>query len=680
MNAQGLKQMQETSLPSFSTFNPQQVEPALDAILQANLAEVERLLDDAKPYTWDSLMRPLELMDDHLNSMWSIVAHLHSVLDSKELRKVYNACLPKLSEYATHMSHNKRFYEAVVEISTHNNQQLDQARRQVIHNDLRDFKLAGVALEEKAKKRFAELQTKLSQSTSKFEENLLDATQGWSKLVSDEKELQGLSENAKKIAQETAKRQNLSGWLFTLDLPSYQAVLTYADNRKLREEMYCAYITRASDQGPNAGKWDNTAVMYEILAIRHEMATLLGFKNFAEYSLTKKMAKTEAEVLDFLNNLAAKSLPKAREEFAELGEFAKQEHGIDELAPWDIAYYSEKLCMKHYAVSQEELRPYFPEDRVLSGMFAVIQRLYGMQVKEMQGVDVWHPDVKFFHIIDAANNLRGMFYLDIYARPHKRGGAWMDDCRVRMMDAHGKVQAPIAYLTCNFNPPAANVPALLTHDDVLTLFHEFGHGLHHMLTQINYAAVSGINGVLWDAVELPSQFMENWCWQEEVLQLISKHYQTGESLPKHLIDKIRAAKNFQAGMQMVRQLEFSVFDFRLHSEFNNNPDVIQKILNTVRKELSVIPVLPINRFQHSFSHIFGGGYAAGYYSYKWAEVLSSDAFSKFEENGIFDRKTGEQFLHEILEKGGSEPPMKLFVNFRGREPRIDALLKHCGIM
>lgn len=668
-------------LPSFSEFNVQQIEPNLDGVLKANLAEVEQLLAGSKSYTWDNLMRPLELMDDRLNSMWSIVAHLHSVLDSKELRKAYNACLPKLSEYSTQMSHNKKLYSALKKIhEAPEYRKLNTAQQQVIQNDLRDFKLAGVALEEQDKKRFAELQKKLSQATAKFEENVLDATQGWSKLVDIENDLGGLSENAKKIAQETAKQHNMSGWLFTLDFPSYQAVITYADNRKLREEMYCAYITRASDQGYNAGKWDNTETIYTILSIRREMARLLGFKNFAEYSLARKMAATEKEVLDFLNNLSEKSLTKARQEFSELSEFARKEYGLDELAPWDIAYYSEKLCVKHHAVSQEELRPYFPEDRVLEGMFTVVQRLYGLKVKEVKGVDVWHKDVRFFHIFDAANDLRGMFYLDSYARPHKRGGAWMDDCRVRMIKENGELQIPIAYLTCNFNPPTASAPALLTHDDVLTLFHEFGHGLHHMLSRVDYAAVSGINGVLWDAVELPSQFMENWCWEEEVLLLISQHYQTGESLPKDLIEKISAAKNFQIGMQMIRQLEFSIYDFRLHGEFNNDKQQIQSLLDEVRKQLSVIPILPINRFQNSFSHIFGGGYAAGYYSYKWAEVLSSDAFSKFEENGIFDRKTGEQFLHEILEKGASEHPMRLFENFRGRKPSIDALLKHCGIL
>lgn len=669
------------ALPHFSKFEPALIETNLEAVLNNNLQEVEHLLQSAKPYTWDSLMRPLELMDERLNSMWSIVQHLHAVLDSKALRAAYNACLPKLSAYATQMSHNQKLYAAVLEIAASPDyQQLNPMQRQVIQNDIRDFKLAGVALEEKAKQRFADLQTALAQATSKFEENLLDATQGWSKLVTDESELQGLSANAKEIALEAARQQNLSGWLFTLDFPSYQAVITYADSSKLREEIYRAYVTRASDQGPNAGKWDNSDIMFEVLSIRQEMASLLGFKNFSQYSLAKKMAKTEEEVLDFLNSLAEKSLPKARQEFAELTAFAKQKYGISELAPWDIAYYSEKLCVKQHAISQEELRPYFPADQVLAGMFTVIERLYAMQVKEMKDVGVWHKDVRFFQIFDSENNLRGMFYLDMYARPHKRGGAWMDDCRVRMIQENGKLQFPIAYLTCNFNPPSASTPALLTHDDVLTLFHEFGHGLHHMLTQVDYAAVSGINGVLWDAVELPSQFMENWCWQEEVLQLISKHYQSGEPLPKEMIAKLHAAKNFQAGMQMVRQLEFSIYDFRLHSEFNKDKTQIQTVLDSVRKKLSVVPILPINRFQHSFSHIFAGSYAAGYYSYKWAEVLSSDAFSKFEENGIFDRETGEQFLHEILEKGGAEPPMTLYVNFRGREPRIDALLRHSGIL
>lgn len=665
----------------FSEFNPKKVEAELDLIIKKNLEEVDQLLIQKQPYTFDNLMRPLELLDERLNSMWSVVAHLHSVLDSKELREVYNTCLPKLSDYSVKMSHNKKLYEAILEIQKNDEySKLNIAQKKIIQNDLRDFKLAGVSLEEKNKKRFADLQANLSQLTARFEENVLDATQAWSKLVTDEKELQGLSDNAKKIAQETAKKRQMSGWLFTLDFPSYHAIIVYADNRKLREELYHAHVTRASDQGPDAGKWDNAEVMYNILSARHEMAELLGFKDFAEYSLTRKMAKTKKEVLDFLNSLAEKSLHKARQEFSELCLFAKQEHGIEKLEPWDIAYYSEKLCVKQYAVSQEELRPYFPEDHVLKGMFTVVQRLYGIQVKEIKDVDTWHKDVRFFHITDSKDTLCGMFYLDNYARSHKRGGAWMDDCRVRMIKENGELQIPIAYLICNFNPPSIGTPALLTHDDVLTLFHEFGHGLHHMLSKINYAAVSGINGVAWDAVELPSQFMENWCWQEEVLKLISCHYKTGEYLPEDLINKIRASRNFQAGMHIVRQLELGKYDFVLHSEFKNNKEDIQNILNIIRQELRVIPVLPNNRFQNSFSHIFAGGYAAGYYSYKWSKVLSSDAFSKFEEEGIFDRKTGERFLHEILEKGGSEEPMQLFENFRGRKPEIDALLRHSGII
>ena len=665
----------------FSEFNPQKIEANLDVIIKKNLEEVDRLLIQKQPYTFDNVMRPLELLDERLNSMWSVVAHLHSVLDSKELREVYNTCLPKLSDYSVKMSHNKKLYEAILEIQkNYEYSKLNIAQKKIIQNDLRDFKLAGVALEEENKKRFADLQATLSQFTTRFEENVMDSTQGWSKLVSDEKELQGLSENAKKTAQETAKKHQMSGWLFTLDFPSYHAIIMYADNRKLREELYYAYVTRASDQGPDAGKWDNTDTIYNILSIRHEMAELLGFEDFAVYSLARKMARTKKEVLDFLNNLAEKSLNKARQEFSELCLFAEQEYGVEKLEPCDIAYYSEKLCVKQYAVSQEELRPYFPEDHVLKGMFTVVQRLYGIQIKEIKDVDTWHKDVRFFHITDSKDIICGMFYLDSYARSHKRGGAWMDDCRVRMIKENGELQVPIAYLVCNFNPPSSDAPALLTHDDVLTLFHEFGHGLHHMLSKINYAAVSGINGVPWDAVELPSQFMENWCWQEEVLKLISCHYKTGESLPKDLINKIRASRNFQSGMHMIRQLEFSKYDFILHSESKNNKQDAQIILNKIREELSVLPVLPNNRFQNSFSHIFAGGYAAGYYSYKWSKVLSSDAFSKFEEKGIFDRKTGEEFLHEILEKGGSEEPMQLFENFRGRKPEINALLRHSGII
>ena len=456
-------------------------------------------------------------------------------------------------------------------------------------------------------------------------------------------------------------------------------VMSYADNRDLREEMYTAFATKASDQGPNAGKWDNTEVMADILKLRHELANLLGFANHAERSLATKMAQTPEQVLAFLNDLAARSKPIAEKEFAELKAYAKETAEMEDLQAWDVTYFAEKLRQQRYSISQEELKPYFPEDKVVSGLFAVVNRLYGLEISEQKDIDSWHKDVRFFEIHDADGELRGQFYLDLYARQHKRGGAWMDECLVRRKTAKG-IQTPVAFLTCNFSEPVGDKPALFTHDEVTTLFHEFGHGLHHMLTKVDYAGVSGINGVAWDAVELPSQFMENWCWEREALDLISGHYESGEKLPDDLYQKMIAARNFQSAMMMLRQLEFSLFDFRLHLEFEpDDGNQVDKILAEVREQVAVVKPPKFNRFAHSFGHIFAGGYAAGYYSYKWAEVLSADAFSKFEENGIFDRKPGLEFLSNILEQGGSKEPMELFIAFRGREPEIDALLRHSGI-
>jgi oligopeptidase A len=454
--------------------------------------------------------------------------------------------------------------------------------------------------------------------------------------------------------------------------------MLYADNAALREEMYRAYATKASDQGPNAGKWDNTNIIQQTLALRSEIAQLLGFSSYSERSLATKMAESTDQVTGFLRDLAAKSKPQAEKELEEVRAYAKDTHGVTELNAWDLPYYSEKLKQEKYTISDEMLRPYFPEDRVLSGLFEVVHRLYGLKIIEQPGIDTWHKDVRYFTITDSADALRGSFYLDLYARAKKRGGAWMDECRVRREKLDGELQLPVAYLTCNFNAPVGDKPALFTHDEVVTLFHEFGHGIHHMLTKMSVAGVSGINGVPWDAVELPSQFLENWCWEEDALNFISGHYETGAPLPADLLDRMLAARDYQAAMQMVRQLEFSLFDFLLHSESGDNVDV-QAILNSVRAEVAVNTPPAFNRFQHSFGHIFAGGYAAGYYSYKWAEVLSADAYSKFEEDGIFNRETGKAFLENILEMGGSRAPMDLFVAFRGREPNVDALLRHSGI-
>jgi oligopeptidase A len=667
-------------LPPFSQIKPEHVEPAMDTLIKENLQQLEKLLAQSPPYTWDNLMRPLENMDDKIDATWSAVNHMNAVVNSKALRTAHQACLPKLSDYSTQISHNEKLYQAIKSLAESAEfKKLNAAQQKVISNQLRDFRLAGIALSEKDKQRFAQLQKELSLLANKFEEHVLDATEGWVLQITDAAELSGLPEHAIAAAKEVAQRRQQEGWIFTLELPSYIAILMFADSRSLREKMYTAYITRASDQGPHAGTWDNSQIMQTILQKRHEIAELLGFKNYAELSLATKMAKKPQQVLDFLNELAVASLEKARTEFEELQNFARTKN-IHDLQAWDIAYFSEKLQQEKYAISQEDLRPYFPENHVIAGLFAVVQSLYGLDIREEKNPDVWHSHVRFFTIYDAQKNIRGQFYLDLYARIGKRGGAWMDECRVRRRLDNGDIQTPVAYLTCNFNPPVGNDPALFTHDDVLTLFHEFGHGLQHLLTTVDYADVSGINGIPWDAVELASQFMENWCWEEEGLQLTAKHYQTQKHLPEELFHKLNAAKNFQAAMQMVRQLEFSLFDFRIHQEYDaKKTDQVQTILNEVRKKISVVPVVNFNRFQHSFTHIFSGGYAAGYYSYKWAEVLSSDAFSKFEENGIFDAATGKLFLQTILETGGTEEPEILFERFRGRPPKIDALLRHNGI-
>jgi oligopeptidase A len=667
-------------LPPFSSLRPEHVEPAIDQLLDDNRRRVRQLLEANDRYSWDNLVQPLEDMEDRLNRAWSPVSHMNSVVNSEALRAAYNACLPKLSDYATEMGQNEGLYRAFKQIADGDEyHRLDTAQRKIIDNALRDFRLSGIELDAEQRARYKAIMQELSSLTSKFEENLLDATNGWSREVTDEALLAGMPDSAKALARQTAEQRGVDGWLITLEFPSYYPVLTYADNRELRREVYTAYVTRASDEGPNAGQWDNTPVMERILALRHEAAQLLGYANYAERSLATKMARSTDQVLGFLNDLAARALPMAKQDLEEVRAFARDNHSVTELESWDVAYYSEKLRQHKYAISQEELKPYFPEHRVLEGMFAVVERLYGLNIGREEGADVWHPDVRFYTIRDGKGTVRGQFFLDLYARPKKRGGAWMDECisRKRRGDA---LQVPVAYLTCNFAPPIGDDPALFTHDEVLTLFHEFGHGLHHMLTQVDYPSVAGIGGVAWDAVELPSQFMENWCWEREALDLIAGHYRTGEALPEALYHRMLAAKNFQSAMQMVRQLEFSIFDFRLHLEYDPaRGGRIYQILDEVREQVAVMRPPSFNRFPHSFSHIFAGGYAAGYYSYKWAEVLSADAFSAFEEAGIFDRGTGERFLASILEQGGSRDPMELFVEFRGREPTIDALLRHSGL-
>ncbi|HEY9148182.1 MAG TPA: oligopeptidase A, partial [Gammaproteobacteria bacterium] len=672
--------LQMDDLPPFHAIRPEHVEPAVDAVLAHNRAEVARLLAQ-DGYSWGTLVAPLETLDDRLSRIWSPVSHMNAVVNNPQLRESYEACLPKLSDYATEMGQNEQLYQAFESIRNGAEYAtLNTAQQKVIDNTLRDFRLSGVALPAEQKARYKALKSELSKLTTTFSNNLLDATNAWSKLIEDEAGVAGLPDSSKGMLRQAAEREGQQGWRVTLEFPSYFAVMAYADNRELREELYQAFVTRASDQGPDAGKWDNSEVMERILAIRHELSQLLGFQNYAERSLETKMAEDPQQVLDFLRDLAGRSIELAKAELEEIRAFARDKHGVAELQPWDLTYYAEKLRQAKYAISQEDLKPYFPEDRVVSGLFEVVRRLYGLDIREVKGIPAWHEDVRFFEIYDNSDELRGRFYLDLYARQNKRGGAWMDECIVRREREDGTVQIPTAYLVCNFAPPVGEDPALFTHDEVQTLFHEFGHGLHHMLTRIDTAGVAGINGVPWDAVELPSQFMENWCWEREALDLFAAHYKTGAKIPQELYDKMIAAKNFQAGMQMVRQLEFSLFDFRLHLEYQpEEGGRIQQILDEVRAEVAVVEPPEYNRFQHVFSHIFAGGYAAGYYSYKWAEVLSADAFSRFEEEGIFNQQTGLAFLENVLEQGGSREPMELFVAFRGRKPTIDALLRHSGI-
>lgn len=668
-------------LPPFSAIRPEDIVPAIQSALADCRAAVERVVAQPGPFTWDNLCQPLAESDDRLSRMWSPVGHLNSVKNSPELRAAYEQALPLLSKYSTWVGQHEGLYQAYRSLKEGAAfSQLSAPQRKSVDNALRDFELSGIGLSADKQQRYGEIVARLSELGSTYSNNVLDATMGWSKLITDQTELSGLP--ASVLAQAMVQAKEQEGWLLTLDMPSYLPVLTYADNRALREEMYRAFATRASDQGPNAGRWDNSAVMAETLALRHELAQLLGFETYADKSLATKMAESPQRVISFLNDLAKRARPQAKQELAQLRIFAKQhyDYGMDELEAWDITYYGEKQKQHMFSISDEQLRPYFPEQRVVEGLFEVVKRIYGITAKERGGVDTWHPDVRFFDLFDANGELRGSFYLDLYARENKRGGAWMDDCAGSLRRADGTLQKPVAYLTCNFNRPLGDQPALFTHNEVTTLFHEFGHGLHHMLTQIDTAGVSGISGVPWDAVELPSQFMENWCWEAEVLAFISGHYQSGEPLPQEMLDKLLAAKNYQAALFILRQLEFGLFDFLMH--FKYSPSSGAQILPTlaeVKKKVAVVSSPSWGRFPHAFSHIFAGGYAAGYYSYLWAEVLSADAYSRFEEEGIFNAETGQSFLDNILSRGGSEEPMVLFKRFRGREPQLDAMLRHYGI-
>ena len=670
--------LNNTGLPKFSQIQPEHVVPAIEQLIQQCRDTIEQVSQIDTP-TWENFYLPQAITGDKLSRAWSPVGHLNAVKNSPELREAYQACLPMLSEYSTWVGQHQGLYQGYVKLK--NSPEFatySLAQKKAIENSLRDFELSGISLPADKQKRYGEISARLSELSSQFSNNVLDATMGWDIVIEDEADLKGLPESALEGAKLSAQSKEKSGYRFTLEFPSYLPVMTYCENRELRQKMYEAYNTRASDQGPNAGKWDNSAIMAETLELRLELARLLGFESYADLSLATKMAENPTQVVDFLEGLANRSKEQGKKELAELKAFAKENYSVNELQPWDIAFYSEKQKQALYAINDEELRPYFPEERVLSGLFELVKRIFGMRVEEQKEFDSYHENVRFFNIFDETDRLRGSFYLDLYARENKRGGAWMDDCINQKRLADGSLQKPVAYLTCNFNKPIGDKPALFTHDEVTTLFHEFGHGIHHMLTEIDVGDVSGINGVPWDAVELPSQFLENWCWEEEALAFISGHYQTGEPLPKEKLTQLLKAKNFQAAMFVLRQLEFGLFDFRLHmSEPKEN--IVLDTLKAVKAQVAVVELPTFVRTPHSFSHIFAGGYAAGYYSYLWAEVLSADAFARFEEEGIFNREVGQSFLDNILTRGGSEEPMVLFERFRGRKPTLDALLRHKGI-
>jgi oligopeptidase A len=663
----------ETTLPAFASIRPEHVEPAIRELLALNRARIEELAALAEP-SFATLVEPLEELDHRLSRTWSPVSHLNAVVNSEPLRASYNACLPLLSAYHTDVAQNEALHRAYRAISEREQHILGAVERRVVEHTLRDFHLAGVGLDAERKQRFKTVLLELAQLQAKFEENVLDATNAWRHHVTDAAELAGVNEAIVEQARRRAHSERLEGWVLTLDQPTYVAVVTDGESQQLRRAFYEAWSTRASDRGPHAGRWDNTQVMEDILRHRHEAAQLLGFKSYAEYALAKRMARSCEEVLRFLHELAQTARAYAEREFAELVAFAGRP-----LNAWDVGFYAERLQRSRYAVSQEELRPYFGLPRVLAGLFEVAARLFDVRIRARDGVALWHPDVRFYELTDAAGHALGSFYLDAYARPNKRSGAWMDECIGRKHLAAGST-LPVAYLVCNFLPPSGSHPALLTHDDVLTLFHEFGHGLHHLLTRVDYPSLAGINGVAWDAVELPSQFLENYAWQPDVLQRISAHVESGATLPQQLQQRIIQTRSFQAGLQMVRQLEFSLFDFKLHAGYD--PKLggrIAAVLAEVRAAVTVTPIPEWNRFAHSFGHVFAGGYAAGYYGYKWAEVLAADAFGAFEEQGVFDRATAQRFLDAILARGGSRDALDGFIEFRGRRPDVRALLKQHGI-
>ncbi|MEO9077744.1 MAG: M3 family metallopeptidase [Rhodanobacter sp.] len=670
----------DDTLPAFSTIRPEHVEPAIDAILNDYRAGIDALLAPGAARDFTRVMLTQERLEQQLARAWAPVSHLHSVADNEALRKVYGPAEEKLTEHAIELGQNRALYSAVQALADAPDfATLPQPERALVEHALRDFKLSGVALEEPARSRFREIGVMLSRLSTEFSNAVLDASEAWREHISDERDLAGIPESGRAVLRQYAREQDLDGYLVTLKQPSVQAVLTYADDRGLRERVYWAYQTRASDQGPDAGKFDNSARIEQIMALRHEAAQLLGFANAAEESLATKMATSPTEVLEFLHDLVTRAKPVAQQELASLREFARTELKMDNLEAWDIAYVSEKLRVQRYALDEEQLKPYFPLPAVIDGLFGLTDKLYGIRLSRRDDIDVWHPDVRYYDVQDVDGRVFAGAYVDLYARSGKRGGAWMDVCRARFDDGD-QLQLPVAFLTCNFAPPTEGKPALLTHDDVLTLFHEFGHGLHHLLTDITLPSIGGIDGVEWDAVELPSQFMENFGWNRQALDLFAKHVETGERLPDELFDRMLAARHFHAGLFLVRQLEFALFDFLLHLEYDSAQGArTLAVLDQVRKQVAVLHPPAWQRFPHGFSHVFAGGYAAGYYSYLWAELLSADTFGEFEEHGVIDRATGERFRREFLAVGSSRPALESFIAFRGRKPQPEALLRSHGL-
>ena len=678
-----------SDLPRFAEIRPEHISPALDVLLERAQQAVARAEDPATPADWANAVQALEAATEPLGRAWGVVSHLSAVADTPELRQAHAENLPRMTEFWSSLGQSLALYEKYKALAASPEfAGMSAARHQLIENELRGFRLGGAELPEDKKPRFAEIQEQQAQLSKAFSDHVLDATNAYALVIEDEARLSGLPDDAREAARHAAEKGGKAGWKFTLHFPSYFPVQQYADDRALRQTLYEANVTRASELGPQHGQgqadWDNTANMREQLALRREEAQMLGYQCYGEVSLVPKMAESPAEVLRFLDELAVKARPYAEQDWAELKAFAAAELGLPELAPWDVAYASEKLRQQRYAFSEHEVKQYFPEAKVLEGLFGVVQKLFSVRI-EPEPAQTWHPDARFFRVSTADGTLLAQFYIDLYAREGKRGGAWMDDARGRKVLEHGGVQTPVAYLTCNFSAPVGGKPALFTHDEVITLFHEFGHGLHHMLTQVGELGVSGINGVEWDAVELPSQFMENFCWEYEVLTGMTQHVDTGAPLPRALFDRMLAAKNFQNGMMTLRQIVFSSFDMHLHTDFDPaGATSVLELSRQINDRVHVVPQHPLSRWPNTFSHIFAGGYAAGYYSYKWAEVLSADVYAAFEEAAqlsgtVLDSETGARYQREILSVGGSRPAMDSFVAFRGRAPQIDALLRHGGM-